>query len=115
MTNTITIATDFSDVPSGRFREDGDFNGERFREDYLVPFLEKNEVVHVVLDGAEGYGSSFLEEAFGGLIRAHGYTKDFLSTHLRIVAKSARAQRYKSIVERFIHDALGAGRPVGTA
>lgn len=26
-------------------------------------------MVEVVLDGAEGYGSSFLEEAFAGLVR----------------------------------------------
>ncbi len=106
MSSTIRIAKDFSDVPSGRYLEDGDFNGQKFREQWLVPLLEKDEVVDVIFDGAEGYGSSFLEEAFGGLVRMHGFTREFLSKHLHLVAKSITAQRYKRIAQSFIDEAL---------
>ena len=72
MTGTIEIwvAEDFSRTPAGRYRSDGRWSGEAFREDHLGPALQgdtKRVVVH--LDGVEGYGSSFLEEAFGGLVR----------------------------------------------
>lgn len=104
-TITITIATDYSDVPSGRFLGDGPFNGERFREELLAPHLDRKEVVRVVFDGAEGYGSSFLEEAFGGLVREHSYEQAFLESHLHLIANTDRAKRYKSIAERFISEA----------
>jgi len=68
----INLARDFSATPGGRFRTDGPYTGERFREDLLWPTLRKSEQVVVQLDGVEGFGSSFLEEAFGGLVR-EGY------------------------------------------
>lgn len=106
MSTMINIALDFSDVPGGRFPADGEFSGETFREKYLVPRLDANEIIDVVLDNTEGMGSSFLEEAFGGLVRVHGYSSDFLKKHLRIIANSSVAGRYKSIAEKFIADAL---------
>ncbi len=66
---TIDIARDFTRFPAGRFRKDGHFSGERFRDELLVPRLERGERVMIRLDGTIGYGSSFLEEAFGGLVR----------------------------------------------
>ena len=72
----IRVSQDFSDVPAGRYRSDGPFSGEAFREDYLWPALKEHPQVTVDLDGAEGYGSSFLEEAFGGLVR-----KGYISSH----------------------------------
>lgn len=41
----------------------------------LRPALEAGDVIHLKMDGTRGYASSFLEEAFGGLIRA-GYSKE---------------------------------------
>src|SRR5690625_6707889 len=63
------IATGFSEFPAGRYPKDGPHNGETFRTEVLVPLLESHETVIVDLDGTDGYGSSFLEEAFGGLVR----------------------------------------------
>lgn len=67
---------DFSETPYGRFDSDGKFNGKKFRESILLPVLqdEKVEKVNVYLDTVEEgyeYGSSFFEEAFGGLVRVH--------------------------------------------
>ena len=40
----------------------------------------------VELDDAISYGSSFLEEAFGGLVRVYGLQKESLTTHLKPVS-----------------------------
>jgi hypothetical protein len=65
----ICVATDFSRWPGGRWRTDGPFTGERFRDELLLPALREHGRVTVDLDGAWGYGSSFLDEAFGALAR----------------------------------------------
>ena len=75
MTKVIDIAKDFSRYPAGRYLDDGPFNGQLFRDSFLVPALNSGEGVEICFDGARGYGSSFLEEAFGGLCRA-GYKKE---------------------------------------
>jgi hypothetical protein len=66
----INIARDFSVTPGGRFLDEGPFTGERFRKTFLEPVVTAGQKATVVLDGVRGYPSSFLEEAFGGLIRA---------------------------------------------
>lgn len=83
---TISIAKDYSIYPAGRFRSDGGHSGESFREDWLVPALNENRRVTVNFDGTEGYGSSFLEEAFGGLVRVHGFSKEKLHELLQLVS-----------------------------
>ncbi|WP_417824410.1 STAS-like domain-containing protein [Thalassospira lucentensis] len=65
----INVAQDFSSHPYGRYPDDGDSCGEIFREKLLKPALEKSDHVMVVLDGVAGYGSSFLDEVFGGIVR----------------------------------------------
>lgn len=70
---SINIGTDFSRYPVGRYRKDGEFNGEVFRDDRLTPHLAMGRQVRLLFDDALGYGSSFLEEVFGGLVRS-GYT-----------------------------------------
>lgn len=66
----INIAKQFSSFPFGRYKDKSDTSGQAFRDDILIPALEKFDTVTIELDGAQGYGSSFLEETFGGLIRA---------------------------------------------
>ena len=66
---TISIARHFSIYPGGRTPEDGPHSGEEFRNRYLLPIFDSDETVTIDFDGVRGYGSSFLEEAFGGLVR----------------------------------------------
>ena len=74
----INVERDFSRYPAGRYESDGPHNGQTFREKFLVPALSaRTEKVLIELDGARGYGSSFLEEAFGGLVR-DGFTAEEL-------------------------------------
>lgn len=70
---TINIASDYTKSPGGRYITEGANSGEDFRERILLPAFKKcqenGEELTVNLDGGYGYGSSFLEEAFGGLAR----------------------------------------------
>jgi STAS-like domain of unknown function (DUF4325) len=84
---TVKLASQFSRYPAGRYVVDGPFSGEAFRERFLVPNLKNEQEVLVQLDGARGYGSSFLEEAFGGLVRK-GFDKEFLKSHLKVDASN---------------------------
>jgi len=70
----INIAKDFSITPGGRFKKDGPFSGEDFREKLLEPHFrnESTEKIIINFDGVEGFSTAFLEEAFGGLVRIFG-------------------------------------------
>ena len=65
----INIAKQFTKMPGGRYIRLGPFSGELFRNKFLEPHLREGKTVIVELDGVRGYGSSFLEEAFGGTVR----------------------------------------------
>lgn len=75
----VSVLKDFSRTPGPRFSWEGDDSGELFRQNVLCPkfkeALESGLKLRVNLDGTAGYGTSFLEESFGGLIRKEGFTK----------------------------------------
>jgi len=78
----ITIRVlDFTEFPGPRHETLGVYSGERFREEHLLPAIRKYPISEITinLDGTAGYGSSFLEEAFGGLIRAGVSVPDAMS------------------------------------
>jgi len=83
---TIKISKDFSPFPAGRFRIDGKYSAEAFRDDILIPAIENNDVICIDFNGGFGYASNFLEEVFGGLIRS-GYTKEKLLKQLQFISK----------------------------
>lgn len=66
----IIKVSDFSKFPGPRFIRLGPDSGEQFREQVLIPAIKENGSIGINLDNVFGYGSSFLEEAFGGLVRA---------------------------------------------
>ncbi|WP_417327033.1 STAS-like domain-containing protein [Halarcobacter sp.] len=68
---TISIASDFTEIPGARYYSDGDFPGEEFRDKFLVPNFDKFDKLIINLDGTEGIATSFSEEAFGGLARIY--------------------------------------------
>ncbi|MEQ1591868.1 MAG: STAS-like domain-containing protein [Thiobacillaceae bacterium] len=80
----ISIAKDFGRYPAGRYLADGPYSGQAFREKLLVPALNRsNGAVCIELDGARGLASSFLEEAFGGLVR-EGFDPQTLLERLQL-------------------------------
>lgn len=90
---TINIAKEYSKTPGARYKKDGAFSGEEFRENFLKAYFEDssaNYKIKIILDGVEGYATSFLEETFGGLSRAYGKRKcldrlEFISQEDRLL------------------------------
>lgn len=66
----INVAKQFTKLPGARYIRLGQFSGEEFRQRFLLEPIKQGKTVIVELDGVRGYGSSFLEEAFGGTVRA---------------------------------------------
>lgn len=83
----LNVGNDFSKTPGPREIWEGDFSGELFRNTCLGPAMknaiENDTILYVDLDGTAGYGTSFLEESFGGLIRHNNYTCNQLVEHLQ--------------------------------
>ena len=92
----IKIAKDYSETPLGRYPADGDYNGTRFRDEVLRPALQAEDEVIVDIDDVEGYGSSFLDEAFGGLVREGYFDAKDLQGRLKIKCE-ARTIRFIAI------------------
>ncbi len=105
----LSIPNEYSKFPAGRTPADGPFNGQRFREEFLLPALHralaaKSKLV-VSLDGAGAYSSSFLEEAFGGIVRAKVFSNDVLSGLLEIRAEDAAYRPAKIDAESYMAEA----------
>lgn len=102
---TISLAKEFSTTPGGRFRVMGPDSGEAFRDILARELRKTTETIEVVLDGAEGYGSSFLEEAFGGLVRLKILKPSEIDKRLIVVAKSPQFETYAREARLYMHDA----------
>ena len=104
----IKVATDYTDTPGARYYIQGPFPGEEFRDKLLYPkYLEcykNNEILTVDLDGGYGYGSSFLEEAFGGLIRE--LDKNYKQALEVIELKSDDEPSLIDDITKYINDAI---------
>jgi hypothetical protein len=90
--NCIDVAKDFSTDPWGRYPDDGEFNAESFRKQLLLPMFKRGLPFMVDLSGSNRYGSSFLEEAFGGLVRVEGITDrelDLMRVHHELLPSIA--------------------------
>jgi len=100
----VRIARDFSKFPGGRYRKTGDFSGQEFREDVLHKHLRKGDTLKVILDGVDGYPPSFLEEAFGGLVR-EGFPVHDILDKIEIAFESEEYLVYKEMVSEYLADA----------
>jgi len=88
--NVILNVKDYTKDPYGRYRTDGEGNGEEYRVDYILPELEKGNSLTIDLDGIHGeYGSSFIVEAFANLIRKEGYSYEYISEHITFISNDA--------------------------
>lgn len=104
---TISIAKDFSRIPGARFPQEGDYSGQEFRQNVLLPKLkeaiEQKVKLQVILDGTAGLGTSFLEEAFGGLIRDDKVKYEDIQSYLELV--SVEDEDYIEEINQYIKDA----------
>lgn len=92
---------DFSKTPGGRYRSDGKFSGQEFRDDILSKSLEEairdDKMLQVDLDGTYGTPYSWLEEVFGGLGRKYG--KEVVQKHLELISEEE-----PDLIDRIIKD-----------
>lgn len=88
---TIMVVEDFGPDLGGRYRSDGPRSGEAFRTALLIPRLEtaigRNERLTVNFDDVSGIPTSFLEEAFGGMVRVRPeWSEALIRQHLAVEA-----------------------------
>ncbi len=109
MMMTYNIAEQFSTTPGGRFRKHGRYSEEEFREEVLRGLFEKaigsDDKLAIILDGTAGYGSSFLEEAFGGLIRLGLFEREQVERHLELRALDPLCETYRLSADRHMKNA----------
>ncbi len=103
----IKIARDFSCTPGPRYIDEGKNSGEKFRKEILANIFEKaiseNKKIIVDLDGTDGYGTSFLEESFGGLIRNDKIDYNEIIKRLEII--SNEEEYLKDDIYEYLKDA----------
>ena len=107
----LSIAEKFSKTPGFRYeKQSPGVSGEEFRDNLLessyLDALSKKEKLQVVLDGTDGYLTSFLEEAFGGLQRSlmkKGMKENILST-IEIVSNEEK--HWIIEIERYVKKAI---------
>jgi hypothetical protein len=104
---SLVVAKEFTSTPGSRYKIEGDFSGELFRQSVLKPKLkqaiDENAKLFIDLDGTAGYGTSFLEEAFGGLIRENGYDYQTIIDHIEF--KSEEEEYLIEDIYEYLKDA----------
>ncbi|EKK3999120.1 STAS-like domain-containing protein [Cronobacter sakazakii] len=83
---TISVINTIGKYPFGRKKSEGGASAEEFRDNHLIPALNKYDIVNIELDGVMGYASSFLEEVFGGLVRK-GFNNNDLLLRLNLISE----------------------------
>lgn len=90
MNRTYKIAIEFSRTPSARNELEGKNPGVKLRQ-IITPLIKecigKGVKFYIDFDGAAGYGTSFLEEVFGGLIRVEHLEYEDLKNTLCFISK----------------------------
>ncbi|WMX17114.1 STAS-like domain-containing protein [Aureispira sp. CCB-E] len=86
---TIDIPKDFSSRTGFRTYEDGPHSGQQFFDELLKDkfkiALDQKVKLKIILDGGEGYMSSFLNEAFRRLRNEH--TPDIVWNNILIISR----------------------------
>lgn len=90
-TDSLTkYVTDYSKRPGPRYSNQGKFSGEDFYNSYLANWfkeaVDSSRKLVVVLDGTDGYLSSFLDESFGRLVYVYG--KEYVAKNLIIISNT---------------------------
>ena len=101
---TLKIA-EFSDFPAGKSKAEDPYSGEEYREDILLPAVKEGEVV---IDFTDVFAClpSFLEEAFGGLVRAGVPPADVKQRIKFAPTDSTKYQDYIYAINKYIDDAI---------
>jgi hypothetical protein len=100
---SIDVATDFSPHPAGRLFGDGPFSGEALAHRVHLA-LASEDAVELRLDGAMGYGSSFISGFAEGL-HVRGWMPAMLATRLRLQTEN------RELMKEFWTELIGPDAP----
>jgi len=103
----IDVAGDFSPTPGGRYISESLYSGQEFREKVLEPQIAQHKRLVIDLDGPEGFTTSFLEEAFGGLVRKFGRNVVSMVRFIAVLRPN-RARKAAEYMQRAVNAATGA-------
>lgn len=110
MVEKLISVSEFSRFPGGRWKKDGPFSGEEFRDTIVIPALKAakaaGDKVVVSLDDVEGYASSFLEETFGGIVRANVMPPEELMGILSVRSADPVFSGFKADALRYLERAI---------
>lgn len=112
----LNVGIEFSSLPSGRFYSDKTgSSGEQFREELLrekLKNLKSGHKLKVILDdNVEGYGSSFLVEAFAGMVKYGYMKKDELLSKLEFEFEDDDFAFFKKRIIQYINEAIFNSKP----
>lgn len=101
------VKESFSKTPGPRYMKEGEYSGELFRESLLYSAvknaIDNEDTLLIDLDGTSGYGTSFLEEAFGGLIRKNKLSYEAIERTIKI--KSEEEDYLVDDIKQYLKDA----------
>jgi hypothetical protein len=105
----LSILKEFSKTPGFRFKKQSPgTSGQEFRDNLLIhkyiEALSKKEKLSVDLDGTDGYLTSFLEEAFGGLQRLRKELGENVLDHIEIISNDE--PHWIEDIQRYVNDEL---------
>lgn len=104
----VIVAEEFSPDLGGRYIKDGPYSGQAFRDAVLLNRLDRaireNDVLRVNFEGVSGTPTSFLEEAFGGIVRAKPeWSLEDVLQHLDLSAgHSERLSPFMALAKTYI-------------
>lgn len=94
--------SEYTDMPIGRDSKDGTKNGSDYRDNYVKPALEEYSLVKIDFNNTLGAAPSFLEELFGGLVRAGLINRKSFHERIEVIYKY---ESVKNNVEKYVREA----------
>ena len=109
MTLHINVAADFTPIPVGRLRREGNKSAEEFREEILYPkfceALKHEDILEVDFTGMRGLSGSFMEVVFAGLIRDKGFDADAVLQTIKFLPEDTFFDFYIEAGMKYIEQA----------
>ncbi len=101
--DTLQIASEYTDTPGARDRDDGDFSGQEFLDTILEQrFLKAKDEGYILLidlDGLWGCPSSFISGSFGELSMKYGSSDVIRHLTFKSDKNISRIEKVKSEIE----------------
>jgi hypothetical protein len=106
----LNIGKQFSVEPAGRYITDGQFSGELFREsllkDSITELADGARLIVVLDDGVGAYSSTWLREAFGGLVATNFASKNELKHCLEFQYEDEDFEFYEAMIWEYINQPI---------